>query len=422
MNHPIKVHLYGSEKNGWALDTDLALTKKSLELLSDKVVLTDLEQADVLHSVWEEPIFQLDQSVLAGKRIVCHVCNNFMRMHEGSAMIRAGDTVGMWVVMAQEAQQDLQALNCPHTLIPYSVDTKIFQPDNPVGQSGDELRKRYGIPEAAFLISNFMRDSFGHDLHQPKDQKGGELLFEIAAALKARKIPVHFLLAGPRRHWIRSKLREQGIPFTFIGKEVEQDDLKINIADAELISSLYRLSDVHLLTSRWEGGPRSVLEAAATKTPILCTPVGIAPDILEPDSLYDAFDQVVKKLEQHACDRVLDRTRDKQYQRIQERHTPEKNVPLFEQLYNEIEKVKPYAIAKKWVNVPAPIPSLKERVTQRLQKLVGCTPVVKPLRISLWHEFHKPPYGGGNQFMLALQRAMEMQGVETTVNKLSSSC
>ncbi len=421
MNHPIKVHLYGSEKNGWALDTDLALTKKSLELLSDKVVLTDLEQADVLHSVWEEPIFQLDQSVLAGKRIVCHVCNNFMRMHEGSAMIRAGDTVGMWVVMAQEAQQDLQALNCPHTLIPYSVDTKIFQPDNPVGQSGDELRKRYGIPEAAFLISNFMRDSFGHDLHQPKDQKGGELLFEIAAALKARKIPVHFLLAGPRRHWIRSKLREQGIPFTFIGKEVEQDDLKINIADAELISSLYRLSDVHLLTSRWEGGPRSVLEAAATKTPILCTPVGIAPDILEPDSLYDAFDQVVKKLEQHACDRVLDRTRDKQYQRIQERHTPEKNVPLFEQLYNEIEKVKPYAIAKKWVNVPAPIPSLKERVTQRLQKLVGCTPVVKPLRISLWHEFHKPPYGGGNQFMLALQRAMEMQGVETTVNKLSSS-
>ncbi|WPD22733.1 MAG: glycosyltransferase [Candidatus Electrothrix scaldis] len=421
MNHPIKVHLYGSEKNGWALDTDLALTKKSLEQLSDLVVLTGLEEADVLHSVWEEPIFQLDQNILAGKRIICHVCNNFMRLHENSGMIRAADTVGMWVVMAQEAQKDLQELNYPSTFIPYSVDTAVFRPENPSDQSNAALRQQYGIPESAFLISNFMRDSFGHDLNQPKDQKGGEFFLEIALALKARQVPVHFLLAGPRRHWIRNKLREHGIPFTFIGKEVEQDDLKINIVDAETISSLYRLSDIHLVTSRWEGGPRSVLEAAATKTPILCTSVGIAPDILEPDSLYDAFDQAVEKLEQHATARILDKTLEAQYQRILERHTPEKNVPLFEELYREIEKVPVYSIAKKWVDIPAPVPSLKERVTSRLQRLVGRSCTEKFLRISLWHEFHKPPYGGGNQFMLALQRAMEMQGVETTVNKLSSS-
>lgn len=164
-----------------------------------------------------------------------------------------------------------------------------------------------------------------------------------------------------------------------------------------------------------------MLEAAATKTPILCTSVGIAPDILEPDSLYDAFDQAVEKLEQHATARILDKTLEAQYQRILERHTPEKNVPLFEELYREIEKVPVYSIAKKWVDIPAPVPSLKERVTSRLQRLVGRSCTEKFLRISLWHEFHKPPYGGGNQFMLALQRAMEMQGVETTVNKLSSS-
>lgn len=42
------------------------------------------------------------------------------------------------------------------------------------------------------------------------------------------------------------------------------------------------------------------------------------------------------------------------------------------------------------------------------------------LCISLWHEFVKPPYGGGNQFMLALENSFRRLGIIAVRNMLSS--
>src|SRR5262249_21107498 len=39
--------------------------------------------------------------------------------------------------------------------------------------------------------------------------------------------------------------------------------------------------------------------------------------------------------------------------------------------------------------------------------------------IAVFHEFHLPPYGGGNQFLLALRRELERRGLEIEVNRLS---
>ena len=421
MRLPIKVHLYGSENNGWALDTDLDLTRQSLLQLNGLIELTSLEDAEVIHSVWEEPLFQMDQAKLAGKRIICHVCNNLMRLHENPCMIKAADTVGLWVAMAREAERDLQALKYPYVFIPYSVDTNIFQPDNPDGVSVNDLRNKYQIPHSDFVISNFMRDSFGHDLGIPKDQKGTELLLEIGIQLMRKQVSVRFLLAGPRRHWIRTRLREHSIPFSFIGKEVEGDDIAQNIMGVDVISDLYRISDLHLITSRWEGGPRSVLEAAATKTSVLSTPVGIAPDILSNNSLYHSFDEAVVKIEKQYREQWLEKTTQQQYQSIVNRHTVSCNVPLFEKLYRTIDTVAPYSVNRRWVEKPVSVRPLTARVSDRVRLLLGRPPAKKPLCISLWHEFHKPPYGGGNQFMMALQSAMENLGVRTETNKLSSS-
>ena len=40
-------------------------------------------------------------------------------------------------------------------------------------------------------------------------------------------------------------------------------------------------------------------------------------------------------------------------------------------------------------------------------------------QVSLCHEFRRPPYGGGNQFMLALRRGLEAQGVTVTANRVT---
>ena len=140
LSKPIKVHLFGREENGWALDTDYILTQKSLAELPELVQLTSLEEAEVVHSVWEEPLFDLDPRLLENKRIVCNVCNDFMRLHENPSMIKSPDTIGLWVAMNRSVEACLQMLGYQHIHVPYSVDTEIFQPHVSGSKSKAEIR------------------------------------------------------------------------------------------------------------------------------------------------------------------------------------------------------------------------------------------------------------------------------------------
>ena len=49
------------------------------------------------------------------------------------------------------------------------------------------------------------------------------------------------------------------------------------------------------------------------------------------------------------------------------------------------------------------------------------TPSKSTPSISVFHDFHRPPYGGGNQFMLALTSEFERNGYNIERNKLSDS-
>src|SRR5918911_5004564 len=39
--------------------------------------------------------------------------------------------------------------------------------------------------------------------------------------------------------------------------------------------------------------------------------------------------------------------------------------------------------------------------------------------LAVFHEFHAPPYGGGNQFLLALVKELERRGLRVERNRLS---
>src|SRR4051794_15382554 len=39
--------------------------------------------------------------------------------------------------------------------------------------------------------------------------------------------------------------------------------------------------------------------------------------------------------------------------------------------------------------------------------------------LAVFHDFHVPPYGGGNQFLLALRRELERRGLSVEVDRLS---
>lgn len=123
---PVGLYLFGGEGTGWALDADVETTRQSLLALPELVKLTSLEKADVIHSVWEYPLLHLDPSLLDGKRLVCHICNDLMRTYEDPVMTAVGETLGLWVAISKTAQKEIRQLGHQAAYIPYSVDTSIF--------------------------------------------------------------------------------------------------------------------------------------------------------------------------------------------------------------------------------------------------------------------------------------------------------
>ena len=58
-----------------------------------------------------------------------------------------------------------------------------------------------------------------------------------------------------------------------------------------MVNGLYNCLDLYVVASRYEGGPQSVVECAAAKVPIVSTSVGLAPEILAPESIYTNIDK-----------------------------------------------------------------------------------------------------------------------------------
>ena len=104
----------------------------------------------------------------------------------------------------------------------------------------------------------------------------------------------------------------------------------------ETLNLLYNLLDLYLVTSRSEGGPRSLMEAAAAQCKVLSTRVGLAEDLLDPACIYASPIDAVSLIEQDISGNGLARTVVGQYQRVMAHHRPEAVGPSFEDLYKKL--------------------------------------------------------------------------------------
>lgn len=423
MSRPVSVHLAGGEGVGWALDTDLAMTRAALELIPESVRLVDrIEDAETVHSVWDSALLKLPREALRGKRVMCHVCTDVFALTQRAESLPLRQMVGLWVAPSQRALSALGAFGLRAHAVPYTVDTDVFRPAAAPSETRRAVRRAWGIPDDAYVICNFMRDSLGSDLLSPKWEKGPEMLVEICRLLVARGFPLHVLLAGPRRHWVRGKLAQAGVPYTFAGRVTDADDNRENNLPASELVKLYRASDLHLTSSRSEGGPRAVLECAATGVAQLSTPVGVAEDILEPCALFTAVDEAVERIDEDRAGGLLRNAALRHLERIEASHTASRAARLFAELYDRVTNVPVYTIAAGASSRPqAPRRRATANLIHRIIRAVRPPRPGSGLHISLWHEFHKPPYGGGNQFMLALQRELRALGVRVSVNRIGSS-
>ena len=314
----VKVFLTGGESIGWALDEDLRLLRECLQGI---VSFTSLADAEVVHSVWWEAILEIPAHSLVGKRIISHTSNDPAHYIKQPSFARVRERVGQWITRSNQATRVLRELGVSSECVTYSVDTNLFYPLVGAETELTLLRDQLGIAKDAYVIGNFHRDSEGANLKIPKKQKAAEVFAGICRALLKRGNKIHVLLAGPRRHWLRKQLQADGVPFSFFGELIEdRDDIGINILPRDILRILYNVCDLHLLSSRWEGGPHSIMEAAACKIKIVSSRVGLAEDILEEDSLFEDPQHAIEIIELDIKNNSLEKTVQPQFDRVLTNH------------------------------------------------------------------------------------------------------
>lgn len=293
------VHFAGGERVKWALDEDL---RHAREALGGDAVITGLPAARIVHFAWWLGVLTAGRAALEGKSVVCFADNPPSFYLTQPQFLSAARRVDLWVARTREAHAQFQTLGLPVARAPYCVDEEVFRPL----PDRERLRAEIDLPRDAFVIGNFHRDSDGSNLALPKRQKGADVFLEIARRLHARLPRTMVLLAGPRRHWLRAKLAEAGVPCRFVGAVQDGDDYAVNILPRSRLNELYQALDVCVISSRWEGGPHSTLEALYAGRPVISTPVGISRDCLSGECLFQTVHEAVEHLSGHAAARSLD--------------------------------------------------------------------------------------------------------------------
>lgn len=412
MKSKYKIHFCGGEGQNWALDHDLHYMKQITKPFAESV---SLEEAEIVHSVWWRGVLEIPREKLVGKKIIASIADKPEIVFGTEEYLFARDKIDVWLTEYHAAQNFLTSIGERSLLLPDVVDVDLFHPATNFEKEKADLKSRLGIPQDRYLIANFHKDSSLDDLAQPKKQKGADLLLEIVDGLSKRGLTVHLLLAGPRRHWIRTRLQERGVPFTFVGEATPEDDIRKNTLSLKQVAEMTRAVDLYLIPSRWEGAPNSVLEAAASYTKVLSTHVGQAPDILAPEALFENVSEAIHKIENDIKNHTLHASLLHAYQRVHRFNTPEAIALRLRKIYSLVETMSPKN--RKSVSI-FPFDCFKKNKKIPFQKYIRARDENrgKNLTFSLWHEFRPPPWGGGNQFMLALEAELKNQGIKVVQN------
>lgn len=180
---------------------------------------------------------------------------------------------------------DKKLTNKPVHVVPYWVHTESWKK---TGEKS-ELRKKYGIPDEPFIevIGSFQRDTEGHDLKSPKLEKGPDILSDFVIEKyefwKTSDVRVAYyplqpfvVLAGWRRQYIISRFEAAGIPYKYF-----------ELPDQVTLNELYQTLDLYPMSSRYEGGPQSLLESGIHKIPMVSRPAGMAESVLPASAIND---------------------------------------------------------------------------------------------------------------------------------------
>ena len=163
--------------------------------------------------------------------------------------------------------------NKPIAVVGYWFDQNKWPIENK-----EECRKSLGLSQDSFIVGSFQRDTEGGDLKTPKLEKGPDVFCDYVERINRKNL--HVLLGGWRRQYVISRLEKSKIPFTYF-----------ELADIQKLRQMYCSLDLYVISSRYEGGPQSALEASGMMVPIVSTDVGMVSEIIHPSSIFDTLDE-----------------------------------------------------------------------------------------------------------------------------------
>ncbi len=290
----MKVYINGKDGGGWAIDMIRKDTKNALERLG--ITQTkNIFKADIIHNIWWNYFINIKNFPLRFKKNIILTAVNFIDLDDSNyfmkeKFITANKYANVWISPSEKQTKILRKYSKHVYTVPYYLDFNLFKYSENIRKQ--EIYKKFNIPGKLFenkiIISSFQRDSIGNDLSKPKWQKGPELLIELLKDLPKEKFIL--LLAGPRRHFVLNECKKYNIPYHYIGKEMQEDDITVNSLSFDKMPDLYKITDLYLVTSKSEGGPKAIQEATSLKTPIYSTDVGYAKDFLNRSNVFTNYD------------------------------------------------------------------------------------------------------------------------------------
>jgi len=266
----MKIYL-NSAKENWIVDR----VKKEWIIFNKNITTNYLFNSEIIWIIAPWAWKKINKKQLQNKLVVCSIYHIDEEKFDEIQLLefqQRDKYVDKYHVISKKTEQQIKNLtDKPIFIKPFWINQNIFyQLENK-----ELIRNKYNIDSSNFVIGSFQRDTEGSDLISPKLSKGPDRLVQVIEHFVKNESNITVLLAGKRRNFIINELEMRDINYKYF-----------EMVDFSTLNELYNCLDLYVVSSRYEGGPQAILECAISKTPIISTDVGVAPEILATESIF----------------------------------------------------------------------------------------------------------------------------------------
>lgn len=267
----MKIYL-NSLKEDWVVDQFIAeWNKYRIEIQTNQI-----NEADIVWIIAPWTWKKISKRKLKNKKVLCtihHIDFEKFNKKEQDEFYKRDKYVNYYHTISQKTKIQIQRLTDKQIfVIPFWLNQNNFFN---IAEK-DLLKEKYNLSKDSYLIGSFQRDTEGADLVSPKLSKGPDRLLQILKAKKETISNMEIILTGRRRNFLINEFKKIGMRYKYF-----------EMVNTKQLNELYNTLDLYIVSSRVEGGPRSLFECAVTKTPIISTDVGFASELLHPSSIYN---------------------------------------------------------------------------------------------------------------------------------------